>query len=181
MTTLLMFMLMADVRVSMSPQGAEALKALTGKRVPGVQIVAVTTCSDAAVAISGGALYQAAAGAGIATISARLAPAIIARSVDRNWKKITVDVIGAASGIAAGWAPAGAATALIAGHLVGDQVSGFLRPRIPDPSVLLTGLIDASARFDVDAGGCREGFMLAAFRKNAAPIVLKLSSGGTNE
>ena len=168
-------------RASIAPQGAEALRALTGKRIKGVQVLSVTVCSDVPASISGGMLYQAVARAGIAPISSKLAPAIIERTVDRNWRKIAIELIRSATLIGATLTSSGVITAtktvtnlLIVAHTAGDEVSGILQSRLPDATPLLSNLLASEATISLGAGGCHEALMLAVYSKSTKAQILQL-------
>lgn len=158
----------AETRISVSPQGAASLKAMTGKRIPGVQILGVTMCSD----VRGGDVYQALNHVGIATIMPRNAVAIVEQTVNRNWRKTALDAGKIGALLAAAFTTSGViaaspkvASALIVGHQVGDQVGELVRQRLPDPRGLLDALIDPEGRIEAGAG-CKVGMVMVVFDKN---------------
>src|SRR5437868_3450730 len=93
--------LAAQVTASFSPQGAASLRALTGKRIAGFQLIQVTICAQQAAVLPAGRIYQMANGAGIQTIAPKVASAIVKTTVNRDMHKIAAEMLKAGTLIGA--------------------------------------------------------------------------------
>lgn len=164
--------------VSFAPQGAAVLKALTGKRIPGVGIADVVICSPAP--IPAGAVYQTLVRNGVSPIRPASAKALFNRTVALNWRNLLLEAAADASiGIpvlgqsgvikmSAKWV-----VAILAGHAVIDSLSGQVRSHIPDPSPVLSSLLDPGEvlAFAGSVTGCRESSVIIRFTKDTKPGV----------
>lgn len=159
--------------ISFSPQGAESLKSLTGQTIKGVQIVEVTTCSQGApFGISGGDIVQAAVRGGLSPISSKIVPVITNKAVRRSLPSILLTVgtelalelpVLQVSGLIR--IGTQVATGLLLAHQLADQAKPFVQSRVPDPTPLLTALIDPTTSYKVpETGqGCVTGFLVARY------------------
>lgn len=178
--------------ITFAAQGAEFLRAQLGSVIPGEQALGVIACSAGAVgAIEGGAIYQQALAQGYSYILPAAVPSITTRRVNMSksaravqWLKYG-SILGAtlASG-AVIHVPANVTTALILGHGLVDDIQPFFASRIPDPSVLLAGLIDPTKQYGLPVGGCIQGYIVAQYTgrpavKPAAPYVPPHLEGAT--
>lgn len=174
----------AQVEMSFSQQGPEFLRSMVGRVIPGEQVLEVTVCSNIIepMPLSGGEIYQAAAMSGIATISKRAAPSIFSRQVQRSIPQRLLDLgklgaLGAAFFGTGGFITMSKTVigALVAAHGASDQLAPALEKRVPDPTPLLNGLIDATEAYVLPASGhgCFEGFVLAKFAGTMKPFRLR--------
>jgi len=179
----------AQVTVTFSPQGQAALQALTGKRIHGFQIVSVLACSQAtAVSVSGGALYELAAQGGYQWIDPGAAAVIINRTVQFNVFNVTANALVDGSSfasllVAGGVIKAGATilTALIAGHGFLDQVQGRLNAYAPDPTPVLSKLLQADTVISLQPLQCVDRYLGAQYDKKYRPATLHLDAALTSE
>ena len=97
---LLALPLAAQVHVTLSPQGAEALRTASGKRIQGVGLVAVTAVNHGpARTVQAQEIYALAAHLGIAYIAPNLAEAMLTRTAARSKARIGLDAIALGSGV----------------------------------------------------------------------------------
>lgn len=163
--------------ITFSAQGAEFLRAQLGSVIPGEQALGVIACSAGAVgAIEGGAIYQQALAQGYSYILPAAVPSITTRRVNMSksaravqWLKYG-SILGAtlASG-AVVHVPANVTTALIMGHGLVDDIQPYFASKIPDPSVLLSGLIDPTKQYALPVGGCIQGYIVAQYTGRSRP------------
>lgn len=162
-------------RVTFMPQGAQALEAMTTKRIPGVGILLVSVCDSTGLGqqLHVGHLQSVAAEKGISLLDKRVGTYLVERIVQRNWKKITVDILRHAALVGASLTVPGivsASTAVQTGlvyfGIVGERLSSGLRERLPDLR-WTDGILDG--QMEVPPGGCARG--LALWRFNPAMTV----------
>lgn len=171
-------------QVTFSPQGAAALKALTGKRIPSFQIVSVLACAETnAASLTGGSVYELAAQAGYQWIDPDAAAVIINRTVAFNGWTLAENALidGSSFGallVAGGVIKAGASilTSLIAGHSFLDQVQGRLKGYAPDPTPVLRKLLQADTVLSLQPHQCIDRYLGAQFHKNAQPQTFHLDA-----
>lgn len=169
--------IMPRARLTASPQGAEVLRSLVGRVIPGLALEELLICADGQQNFSGGLVYQALALKGVATISPKLAPAIMARQVSKSpWKvaySVGVIAVGAAAFLGSSSVVKMGSTitsALLAAHSVGDLIGPAIQGRIPDPSPLLPLLLEPAGTIQISAGGCIEGLILVQFKKGQGVV-----------
>lgn len=178
LVTLLMALFCSAQTVSFAPQGAEALRALAGKKLKGFGLTHVIVCSSSGLPIQAGLVYQTAVRAGSAPISPSNARSVINRAVGFNWwVLLNATITGASIGIPA-LRESGAITisspkmlALLGTHVAIDAVTGQIRSHVPDPSALFAALLDPNATitFPGFVAGCQESAMAVRWtgEKNA--------------
>lgn len=160
-----------------SPQGASALRALTGKRIPGVQIVSVIACPAriSLPSIGGGEIYAESIRQGYQPILLDFAPSVINEAVASNKKQIVLEAFKVASIVAAGLGAGGVVkmsmaeiSALVIAHQVGDELSARIKERLPNPGPLMSALLDPAKDLDI-RDGCKVSSILAVYpqRKKA--------------
>lgn len=158
--------------VSFSPQGAAALKALTGKQIPGVGMYQVVVCSPSGFPIPAGKVYQIATDHGIAPLAPQTAAALFKRTVSMNWRNIAlmagvdasigIPVLGQAGlvSMSSKWI-----VSLLTGHVLFDSVQNQIRQNIPDPAPVLNSLLDPDSMISF-AGACKSSSMVTVYHKN---------------
>ena len=154
--------------VSFSPQGAEILKTMTGKRIKGVGIHELVICSSGTV--QAGAVYQLAVSNGILPISpaqagtlfrqtaARSVPAIMLAGA--GYASLGIPVLGQAGVISM---TSRLIVGILSGHALFDSFRGQVQAQLPDPTPLLTALLDPEAVLTLT--GCKESKMITRFGK----------------
>lgn len=170
--------------VSFAPQGASALKALTGKRIAGVGAMSAIVCSENESSVSAGVVYQAAAKQGIATLDPAVAKALINRTVMLNWRNVGMFFwrTGSLSLIAAMTGGAFAAsksvqTAITLAHGTGDEVASYVVQHVPDPTAWTSQLLDPSSVITVDTASRCRSFMLAVrYNPKTMPMTIEIAS-----
>ena len=162
--------------ISFSPQGAAALRALTGKRIKGIQIISVIACpaTISIPSISGGEIYAESIRQGYQPILPAFARSVVADAVAHNWRVYAIEAFKVASiagvGLGAGKIVAmstAALSALTIGHQIGDEISTRMQGRLPDPTPLMNALLDPSAKLDISQG-CQVSAILAVYSKKKA-------------
>jgi hypothetical protein len=164
--------------VSFAPQGAAVLKALTGKRIAGVGIADVVVCSPSGLPIPSGVVYQTLVRNGISPIRPESAKALFNRTVALNWRNLVLEgaadasigipVLGQSGVIkmTTKWV-----VAILAGHAVIDSLSNQARAHMPDPSPVLSSLLDPGdvLTFAGAATGCHESSVIIRFNRDTKP------------
>lgn len=158
--------------VSFSPQGAAALKALTGKQIQGIGIYQLIVCSPSGFPIPAGHVYQVATDHGIAPLAPATAAALFKRTVDHNWRNIAIMAgVDASIGIPV-LGQAGLISmsskyivSLLTGHVLFDSLQRQLQANIPDPAPVLSTLLDPDSMISF-AGACKSSSMVTVFHKN---------------
>jgi hypothetical protein len=156
--------------ISFAPQGAAALKALTGKRIKGIQIVSVVACpaTISIPTILGGEVYREAMAQGYTPIMPQFARAVVNDAVAKSPGKrfiegaALVTIIGA--GIATGKINPTWSRVLLSGHQVLDQVVADVQAVLPNSGPLTAALLDPAAKLDITAG-CQSAAILAVYPK----------------
>jgi hypothetical protein len=160
--------------VTYAGQGAAALKAETGKRIAGFQLVSVIVCSPAnsGVSVAGGNLYAGATRAGFSTIDADPTYAIIMHTSSIDWRNLAPKLIGDAATAGALFTSGGIisansswVTALIASHGLMDMAGERLKSYAPDPGIVVSRLIKAGDTISLPANQCMSGYIGAQFSK----------------
>lgn len=173
---------LAAQQISLSPQGAEFLRSQVGVVIPSTQALGVVACGDAtSQTITGGALYQQAQAQGYSYILPIGVPSITTRNVRKTKAEHVVQYLKYGSIVAATLAsgsiikvPPQVVTGLIMGHGLIDDVQPYFASRVPDPSVLLGGLIDPTKTYQIAAGTCIQGYIVALYTgQRKAPVNLK--------
>lgn len=159
--------LFGQANITFSPQGSSVLRALTGKRISGFQIVAAMACD---FTVSGGQIYEAATQQGYAWTAPEATATLITRTANIDWRNIVPTLLangtsGAALLVAGGviHAPAAWLTGLIAGHGALDLVQSQIRAYAPDPTQVLSKLAQVSETITLEPGQCAERFIGAQF------------------
>ena len=156
-------------KATFMPQGSESIKALTTKVIPGIGVLLVSVCdkSGAGQSIHVGHIQEVAAEKGIALLDKRVGVYLVERTVQRNWKKITIDVLRAVASVGAVVTVPGVVAANVAiqsgfvyGTIVGERVSSGLRERLPDLK-WTDAILDGDLR--VPANSCSSGLVLWRF------------------
>lgn len=166
--------------IQFSPQGASALKALTGKRIKGVQIVSVIACPAviSIPSISGGELYSAAITQGYEPILPQFAAAVITDAAASNKWQIALEVFRVASiaAIVAGTRSLNATQLLVinGAHQIGDELSSRIQTRLPNPAPLISALLDPEKTLDI-THGCQVSAILAVYPSEIKPPKVKHS------
>lgn len=179
--------LSAQATVAFSPQGPTALKALTGKVIPSVQLMFIDVCAEGVATIPAGKVYEAAVRANISPIGPATASTILTQTAGRNWRVYVLEtykvlsIVGVTlvasdtikqklsdKGITAGM--------LAATNIAADQISNNLKSRVPDPTPLLTTLLGADTVFSFSGPGCRSGAIVTVYRGKVsdAPLVVPI-------
>lgn len=178
--------------ITFSPQGAEFLRAQVGLVIPGEQALGIVVCGDAnTLSVTGGAIYQRASAQGYSYILPSGVPSITSRSVQQNKSYRFVQYLKYGSLIAATVAsgtiihvPQSVVTGIIIGHGVMDDIQPYFAAKIPDPSVLLGGLIDPTKIYAIPGGTCIDGYIIAQYTgRLALPVAhpdLLIPSGPPN-
>lgn len=157
--------------ISFAPQGSAALKALTGRRIKGVQIVSIIACPAriSLPSISGGEVYAEAIAQGYQPILPAFARAVVNDAVSHNWRVFALEAFKVASIAAAGLGAGGVVkmsaaqlSALVIGHQIGDEIASRIQERIPNASPLLSALLDPAAKLDITQG-CQVSAILAVY------------------
>lgn len=159
------------ITVSFSGQGAETLKALTGKRIRGVALNAVIVCSPVPVTIPIGRIYQLAAQHGISYLKPEEATAMIIRTVSFNWTNILLDALtdGPQGAAFLGASKLVSMSNPVIAALIGSSaIIGLATKRIktfaPDPSPVLKDLLDPKATMTFAAAGCSSGIIATRYK-----------------
>jgi hypothetical protein len=161
----------AIVTISFSGQGAEALRAMTGKRVRGVGLESVVTCSTGTVKLPAGRIYQLAIQHGISPIDPDVAESLIKRKVGFSIFNILPSVLSDGTG---GIAVLGAAKviAMSSPWLVGltaasatiNLVEKQIQSHAPDPAPLFKLLLDPANAISFAEAGCSRAMMVVRYK-----------------
>lgn len=187
--TVLLFAPLRAQTVTFSPQGAAALRALTGKRISGFQIVSVMACADAMSAgFSGGEIYQKASQQGYQWIDPMATTAILERTVQFNAANLipvllTSGTAGFSLLLSGGIIKATSSswlTALIASHGVLDQASNQIRGYAPNPATVVDNLLRPTDSFSLASSQCIERYLGAVYNKQYRPSTVKLAAYSTD-
>lgn len=158
--------------ITLSGQGSEALRNLTGRRIPGFQLVGVTACApnDRPIEFSGGRVYEAAAKAGFKWSGTEVASVNLARNATLNWRNLAIFIartgssaltVAAGGGILSIGAQGVAGLAL--GHQFMDDGIQFVQGRVPDPQPVVKRIFEAESRYSLTPNGCIGGYIGSAF------------------
>jgi|SRR6185295_11365174 len=175
-----------SVTVSFSGQGAEALRALTGKRIPGIQMVQGTVCSHGTGSVSVGAVIQEAHRQRFQTLLPSVGTAIVQRTVNLNWRNITMNVFRIATGTALMIFTGGTVTASAAVTSGVAYAHGFsdtlplLFTGVPKPDPYLNSVADFNSKLELsgtpEMEDCRSILFTAVYGKStpvlAGPVQL---------
>ncbi len=173
--------------VTFSPQGASALKSLTGKVIPSVQIVGVIVCPAVGNAsnISAGRLYGAAVQARFSPILPKFAVSVIQSTVARNWRQYALEAAQVLSIAAVGLTASGVikstaqvTVGLATGHSIADYVSDRIRAKLPDAAPLILALLDPESKLDL-SDGCRSSAILSLFGKGIQNTAVRIDLADT--
>ena len=159
------------ITASFSSQGAEALKAMVGKKVRGVGLTSVTVCSASPAKFASGLIWQSAVSHGISPIDPDIATAMINRKV--AWSLYTVIphlFTDGAGGLAA--LGAGRVISMSSPWLVGlvalsattNIVMGQIASHKPDPSVLFKNLLDPTGTMVFDGASCKRAMLVTRYK-----------------
>lgn len=165
------------VCASFSGQGAAALKALTGKRIVGVQLIAVEICSTHPATFGAGLILQYASALGIQYHSPKIGSAIVQHTTDLNWRNVIINTAKVGTMLAAaltvsGTIAASAAwqTGLVVGHAATDSLPMLFSPGAPNPDPYLSGVLDANGTITVTPDRCVEATFSGVFGKNSVVL-----------
>lgn len=160
-----------EVTAAYSSQGVEALRTMTGKRIRGVGLSAVTVCAAAQTKIPVGWIYQTAVEHGISPLDPDIAVAMINRKVGFSLYNVLPDIVANGS---VGIALLGAARVISMSTpwLVGlTAASGTLnlalnqlRGHAPDPAPLTKALLDPAATMTFADRGCAKGMLVVRYK-----------------
>lgn len=158
--------------VSFSPQGAAALKALTGKQIQGVGMYQVIACSPSGFPIPAGHVYQVATERGISPLAPAVAAALFRRTASLNWRQIAITAgVDASIGIPV-LGQAGLISmsskyivGLLTGHALFDSLQKQLQANTPDPGPVLERLLDPDSMINF-AGACKSSTLVTVYHKN---------------
>ena len=170
------------ITVSFSGQGAQALYALTGKRIPGLQLVQATICSPITTQISVGEVIQLANAHHFQTQLPEISAAIVRRTSNLNWRNVTVNTSRILTGAALVLVTGGTIAAtpawqvgLALAHTGSDALPGLFSLGTPDPSPFLNSVVPADSQLDlvVPAGSDRRcrSIMLTAVYGKSTPVL----------
>ena len=157
--------------ITFSPQGAEALRQFTGKRISGEQLVGVLVKAplDRPVQVSGGDIFQAASAAGFAWRTPDVAKYNLSRTAQFNKRTVWIHILQTLSSTAVSALTSGLISVPMEyqagpaiGHSLVDQTIPFIRFRVPDPSRLLEKLFDTDT-VTLSPGQSMVGYIMAAF------------------
>ena len=164
--------------VDYSPQGPVVLQDLTGKVIPGMQVVTALVCTDTPLLQSngtgfgGGKIYTSATDAGFTWTSDLSVQPVLDAIVQKNWKTITLQLLTRGALLAAEITSGGiikvtssVTTGLIIGHDVSDQTIGFLKDHAINSAPLTQNLWQSNNTYDITT--CRQGYMMARWTKTA--------------
>ena len=179
----------ALITVSFSGQGAQALYALTGKRIPGLQLVQATVCSPITTQISVGEVIQLANAHHFQTQLPEISAAIIRRTSNLNWRNVAVNssriLTGAALVLVTGGTIASTPAwqvGMALAHTGSDALPGLFSLGTPDPSPFLNSVVPADSQLDlvVPTGSdrrCRSIMLTAVYGKTTptltGPLLLR--------
>lgn len=167
--------------ITLSPQGPEALRSLTGRRIPGFQLVAAMPCApdDKPVEFVGGDVYRAATEARYAWQAPEVAERILTRNAGLNWRNVLIFSLQSASSVATmamGGGIVSATGSAIAGAAIGhglvDSAVPFVQSRRPDPQPVAGMLFKPDQRYVLPPGGCAWGYLGATFPSGSGPVTL---------
>ena len=153
-------------KATFMPQGSESIKALTTKVIPGVGVLLVSICdrSGAGQQLHIGHIQEVAAEKGISLLDKRVGVYLVERTVQKNWRKITIDILRHSAMIGASLTVPGVIaantavqTGLVYFGIVGERVSSGLRERLPDLK-WTDAILDGDLR--VPANSCSSGLVL---------------------
>ncbi len=164
--------------VSFSPQGAEALKTVAGRKIPGVGLTEVVLCSSTTEVVSNGRVYQAAVRNGLSPLSPALASATLGRIAATNFWSLALDGITDLGGLTA---------ALGAAHVIqmtDQMVTGLamarpavdiakirVRARIPNPAPFEGMLLDPTKSSVFTGPGCLDLLMVTKYVPGAKDLL----------
>lgn len=164
--------------VSFSPQGAEVLKAMMGRAVPGIAALGVEVCSQSDQRISAGRIYQTAITVGYEPRSPLVIDALMSAELGRNWRRLLAESLNLGTHAGAGLTASGIikassawTTGLIAGAQLLDTVADRLRARLPS-GTWRRDLLEGD--LDLKAGGCVEKLMFARYHPDIVPRTASL-------
>lgn len=159
------------VTVSFSSQGAEALKAMTGKKIRGVGLTAVTVCSTDIAHVPVGTVFQNAISHGISPIDPDIAIAMVNRKVGFSIYHILPHIVSdGAAGVAVLMAGRviSATNPWLVGLIslaeVGKIAQQQFESHAPDPAPLFKSLLDPNASMDFSGKACHRGMMVTRYK-----------------
>lgn len=165
------------VCVTYSSQGATALRALTGKRIKGFQLVQATTCADHDAKFGAGRIIQQANAMGIQTLSAKTGAAVVQQTVDLNWRKLLILGVQVGTSVALGVTTSGVVTSskaittgIALGHLALDELPTVLKPGTPNPDPFFSAALDESGQVTISAGACVSAIFAGTWDKNSPKV-----------
>jgi hypothetical protein len=166
------------VTVSFASQGPQALKAMTGKLVPHMQIIKANVCAPSTGIANVGKIISLANKMGIADIDKDIAASMVTQTVDRGWRHLFMVIATETSGIAASIfvpgivaAPKAVSTGLLGGHIFLDHAPVLIAPGAPTPAPLLNSLLDASANVAFSGPSCQKVLFAADYTGAKSRIV----------
>ncbi len=158
--------------VSFSPQGATVLTDQAGRKLRGIGIDALLICSPDNFPVRGGDVYQTASRLGISWISPSLAASPFRKSAalsapnlllsGATYATLAIPIAGQVGLIAM---TSKVVVGLLAGHALFDSFKSQIQTQVPDPTALLSSLLDPEAVLTF-SGGCRESRMIVGYHKN---------------
>lgn len=166
--------------VSFAPQGAEVLKALVGRSIPGVSAIDVQICSKNERLLSSGLVYQAAVASGLQPTSPLAMDALVSSELGRNRWRLASSALSIlshtgtvllASGVIA--ATTGVTTGFAIGSGVADTLVDRFRARIPT-FAWRKDMLDGDML--IPAGGCQNRMMFARYNKELTPRMADLGA-----
>lgn len=166
------------VCVTYSSQGAAALKAMTGKRIKGFQLVQATTCADHDARFGAGRIIQQANAMGIQTISGKAGAAVVQQTVDLNWRKLLMIGVQVGTSVALGVTTSGVVasskaitTGIALGHIAMDELPNILKPGTPNPDPFLSSVLDEGGQINLAAGSCVSTMFAGTWDKNSPKVI----------
>ena len=172
----------SGVTVSYSSQGAAALRAVTGKRIVGFQMVQATVCSGHDAKVPVGLIIQQAGSLGIQTIDNQAGLAIVNKTVSMDWRSLAK--IGLVAGLSVGTAltvggvihtSIGITRGLTFGHLFIDQIlPPLFAVGAPQPDPFVNAAKEPDSTLELAAGSCKRVMFGAVYPKSVVtgPIPL---------
>lgn len=169
------------VCVTYSSQGAAALKAMTGKRIKGFQLVQANVCADHDTKFGAGRIIQQANAMGIQTIGGRAGAAVVQQTVDLNWRKLLMIGVQVGTSVALGVTTSGVVasskaitTGIALGHIAMDELPNVLRPGTPNPDPFLSSVLDEGGQVNLAAGACVSTMFAGTWDKNSPRVTGKI-------
>ena len=170
------------LRLSISPQGTEALRALVGRVIPATQAISLLVCTDGpAVSVQGGRIYERLSSLRIAWNDSQIAGAIASRSFNRNWAQVTLTIlryglpiagIVMSSGLVSVSATVEKAVVpgVIGANSIAGQIQSALTGQLPSITVLTGNILQPETSLAVPANGCAKATVVGPFdRKHQVP------------